>query len=333
VSIFLANRSEGSVSATFEVKILDKLGGTKKVLRLDNLFSGVANDWKACGWSNFITRSGILDQTQNILDDDGTLVVVIAIKEDAPALKPFVPKNPFHKMVQNKFLDEETSDVRFEVSGSGVKEDGAKRSKSCVTFRAHRLILEMCAPMLAALFGSCKDGETDETATVTDVKPDIFRHLLYYVYGGSVSEEELKAHAKDIIDAADKYSIVNLKLEAEAVYVESTEIAVDNAVDNLLYADAKNCALLKEAVMDFLTENSVEASQKISFSDVPSHIIKDLLVAFGRSKNKDGGKDDGGDKFATMRVSELRRNLDERGLEVDGPREAMIEALKNNTDS
>jgi hypothetical protein len=52
------------------------------------------------------------------------------------------------------------------------------------------------------------------------VEPDIFRHLLFYVYGGSVPEEVLKQHAKEIIDTADKYSLVNLKLAAESVYVE-----------------------------------------------------------------------------------------------------------------
>lgn len=43
--------------------------------------------------------------------------------------------------------------------------------------------------------------------------------------------------------------------------------------------------------------------------------------------------EEGGDKFSVMRVSELRRMLGEKGLDVDGSREAMIEALKNGTQS
>jgi hypothetical protein len=46
---------------------------------------------------------------------------------------------------------------------------------------------------------------------ITDVKPDIFRHMLYYLYGGKLSDDELKTNAKDIIDASDKYGIVHLK--------------------------------------------------------------------------------------------------------------------------
>ncbi len=43
---------------------------------------------------------------------------------------------------------------------------------------------------------------------------------------------ELKTHAKDIIDAADRYSIINLKLEAEAAYVKSTDITMDNVMED-----------------------------------------------------------------------------------------------------
>jgi len=229
--------------------------------------------------------------------------------------------------MKKKFLDEETSDVSFDLSYMEVKEDGSKRAKSSVTFPAHRSILQICAPMLAALFGSGEDGEAT-TAAINDIKPDIFRHLLWNVYGGSVPEGELNTHAKDIIDAADKYSIVNLKLEAETAYVNSTTITIDNVMDNLLYADAKNCALLKEAVMDFLAENHDDAVKKLTFSDVPGHLMKDLLVAFSMKNKRQGQGNEKEKDLDVMRVDELRRKLHEKGLDVDGSREAMIDALK-----
>ena len=166
----------------------------------------------------------------------------------------YIPKNPLLNMIQGMFLNVETADVCFEVSGADAKE-GKKEQKASALFHAHSQILKACAPMLANLFDvGHRDGKL-VTTSITDIKPDIFRHLLYYVYGGSVAEADLKTHAKDIIDAADKYSIINLKLEAEAAYVKSTDITIENAVDILLYADAKNCALLKENVLDFLTAN------------------------------------------------------------------------------
>jgi hypothetical protein len=112
--------------------------------------------------------------------------------------------------------------------------------------------------------------------------------------------------------------------------VESTKITLDNAIDNLLYADTKNCALLKESVMNFLAENSTEAAEKISFADVPGHVVKDLLVVFSRNSKKDTNGTSG-DELTTLCVSALRRKLHKMGLDVDGSREAMIASIKSNS--
>jgi hypothetical protein len=319
VSARVYHLSEGSITAAFEIKILDKFGNVKKARGWKYVFNGYKN-W---GWKNFISRSDILDTSQNILDSNGTLTVVISMEVVEEPTTAFVPKNPFVDMILKKFNDETTADVCFEVADER-KGKKKKKAKLSVSFHAHRLILNMCAPTFAAFFGS------NDTASITDVKPGIFRHLLFYVYGGKVPEEELKTHAKDIIDAANKFSIPNLKLEAELVYVASTKITLDNAIDNLLYADTKNCALLKEAVMNFLAEHCTEAAEKISFDDVPGHVAKDLLVAFSRNyKTKSNGADV--DELTTLCVSALRRKLNKMGLEVDGSREAMIASIKSNS--
>jgi speckle-type POZ protein len=327
VSIYLQHRSqcsEGSITLNFQLKIIDKFGKNKKVCE---------DAWTIEGqhshrFYNYIRRSAILNEHQNILDSDGTLRVAVSMKEEPSDV--FVPNNPLHKMMQGIFLDEGTADICFEVCSAEAKGE-QKRVKASELFHAHHLILKACAPMLADLFDLEDSDGKIATATITDVKPDIFRHLLWYVYGGSVPEEDLKAHAKAIIDAADKYSIVNLKLKAEAAFVKSTDITMDNAMDNLLYADAKNCALLEEAVIDFLVENSAEAVEKISFKDVPGHLMKDLLVVISRDWKKDATGTAAVDELSTLRVSALRRKLAEKGLDVDGSREAMIESIKNNS--
>ena len=81
----------------------------------------------------------------------------------------------------------------------------------------------------SALYEMCR-GSSDvgiTTVSITDVKPEVFKFMLYYTYGGKLSEEDLSNNAKDIINACDKYGVVNLKLEAEACYVKSTEITMD----------------------------------------------------------------------------------------------------------
>ena len=335
VSAYLNHRSKGRITTSYIAKIIDKFGeiameGSSPERRT---FDGDSKSW---GFPNFISRSTILNESNNILDHNGTLTVVVSIEVEPTTV--FVPKNPLVRMMQKMFNDETTADVCFEVSAAKGTEDddaGTKRIKATTPFYAHRTILQGCAPMLAATCGSkLNDSGGKVIASVNDVKPDIFHHLLFYVYGGSVPKNVLEEHTKDIIDAADKYSIVNLKLEAETAYVENTKLTFDNAMDNLLYADSRNCALLKETVVNFLAEKHIAAAANISFADFPGHIVKDLLIAVGRNNNKEAnahGITING--WNAPCVSALRRYLNKMGLEFDGSREAMIESIRSNSGS
>ncbi|KAL7515794.1 hypothetical protein ACHAWF_000004, partial [Thalassiosira exigua] len=149
---------------------------------------------------------------------------------------------------------------------------------------------------------------------ISGVQPEIFRHALRYAYGGTIAYDEMKAYAKDIIIAADKFGMANLKLEAEASYVRSTKMKLDNVMDNLLYADAKNCALLKEAAIDFVAEHGAEVLKAVSLKNVTGGMFADLLTVMTRNKERDGKAGDGAIELRTMRVSELREKLHEKGL-------------------
>jgi hypothetical protein len=52
----------------------------------------------------------------------------------------------------------------------------------------------------------------------------------------------------------------------------------------LLYAEPKNCALLKEAAMDYIVENKTDAIEELSFTDIPGTLLNDVLKAFVRSE-------------------------------------------------
>ncbi|KAL7526006.1 hypothetical protein ACHAXR_001266 [Thalassiosira sp. AJA248-18] len=266
---------------------------------------------------------------------NGALVVEVRMKKmvetAAPPPTVFIPENPSAcKIVQNMFMDEETADVVFEVGEGEAKDNATKKAKNTpATFYAHRLILQKCNNTLAEL---CAGGK-DSPISIPDVKPDIFQHLLCYVYGGQVSDDDLKSKTKEIVDAADKYGVTNLKLEAEACFVKSTTITVENMIEHLLYADAKNCALLKEAVMDFIVDNKVQVLESVSFQDAPvgPTMITDILAAVARAEKKKGTINEGGeDQFSTMSISDLRRKVHEKGLDIDGSRESLIASLQES---
>ena len=82
--------------------------------------------------------------------------------------------------------------------------------------------------------------------------------------------------------------------------------------------------------MDYLAEHHDEAVRSLSFPDIPGDVVKDLMIAFGRRMKGNGGATGGSkDDLNMMRVSELRIQLVKLGFDVDGSREAMIEALQN----
>lgn len=324
ISVKLSNMSHGGfmVGYSFSIK-----GECYKEIRHFEQKSEYFHPRDAEYIHDFARRSKVLDSLVS-----GALVVEVRLERFEP--RAFVPENPLYKNILRKFMDEESADVIFEVVEDEQRKRAQKKAKATATFHAHGIFLQDSAPVLADL---CKSSGGDAMAlvTITDVKPAIFRHMLYHLYGGKLSDEELKENAKDLIDAADKYGIVHLKLEAEACYVEHTEITADNVMENLLYADSKNCALLKEAVMDFMLENRKDVMKKASLKDAPAGLLADILAAVGRmyDDSDDDSDDDGDDtdrNYLDMRVSKLRKELHERGLDVDGSRETMIGALKQN---
>jgi len=296
-----------------------------------------------------IKLSYLIDPSNNILVD-GTLTIELSMKLHTPnpstrPCKQFIPTNPINNLMPSMFNNEETADVLFEVSpeeeSSDISTRKSKKAKvSPVRFYAHRCILKLCAPQLADLCES--SGDKLSPIPISNVKPNIFHHLLHYTYGGKITINEFKQHAKDIINASDMYGITNLKLEAEVWYNKCLTLSPENVMEELHYAESKNLALLKEMVMDYLVENSTQIINKVSLDNAPesSSLIRDMLTAISMRRNDNNtiaessasstDDDTNHQKYRTMRVSALRRNLHDRGLGVDGSREVLVAALEKS---
>ena len=334
MSLFLWSRSNKAIDIDFGFSVND--GNGKRVANKRPAgpchFDPVGGSASSRGWPNFAMRYNLLSSLVN-----GTLVIEVRMKVPVPLKSvppPFIPENPFAKNIQRMFLDENFGNISFAVGAQQKKNNTKKAAKTTpVMFHAHQAILRECLTGILADICGSKGGSTSSPIEITDVSPEVFRHLLHSAYGGKISDDDMKLHNKEIIDAANRYGVVNLKLEAEACFVGNTTCTIENVMEHLLYADSMNCALLKEAGMDFLFENSDEAMDKISFNDVltPS-LFRDVLASVLRGKKKLGVKNgtDGENRFNfnSMRISELRREAHEKGLIVDGSREMIITSLK-----
>ena len=96
-------------------------------------------------------------------------------------------------------------------------------------------------------------GDKSTPIQIHDVLLSIFCHLLFHLYWAKVASDDLKCHAKEIIDTANRYIVVDLKLEAEAWLV---------------------------------VENKVKVNRKIPFNYAPGALVNDVLAAMSRGGKK-----------------------------------------------
>lgn len=129
---------------------------------------------------------------------------------------PYIPKNPCVQGILSLFdegRESESTDVTFSFVVNGEVGDGGQAEK----LHAHKLILHGCAPTLAEYCDSCKESNGD--IPIKDVKPEIFRHLLHFVYGGTISCDILKANAKELIDASDRFGVGEISYNILCMHV------------------------------------------------------------------------------------------------------------------
>ena len=319
-SLYLQNMSNNAIDVEYGFSVKD--GGGKKIVHQSTTHHTFdpANSTGLSSWGVGVAKRSLL--LSSLID--GTLIIEVRMKLTAPTYDsvspPFFPETPSGcKMIQGLFLNGKFADIVFEVVGDDALP---------VTFSAHRVIVSSCSSILADLCESHGGG----TIQITGVSPDVFRLLLSYIYSMKISNDDMKTHAKEIIDVADRFGFTSLKLEGEACFVEGTIITVENVMDHLLYAESKNLALLKEASVDYIVANKADAFNKLNTNDLilPGSLIKDLLVALIRNEKEDGTVGGIESELAFMRISELRKKAYKKGLDVDGSREMLIVAIEES---
>jgi hypothetical protein len=307
-------------------------------------------------------------ESKESLSNDSIILASSEGDETRTAPPTFIPENPSAcQLIRNLFMDEKSADVVIQViekpesvtpganqsilgqvtnlttlCGPGVIGQVKKFTGLCGpgqeeptspisdtktaqdTFLAHNFILMKCSTTLSEL------SRSGSPIQITNISPDTFRFVLSYMYGFAIAKDDMKAHTKDIMEAADWLNVFNLKLEAEACYVESITFTIENVMDHLLYADSKNYALLKEAALDFIMMNKSHVLKKVWTDNAPKHILADILTAMaGEETGANATNRDG--QFSRMRVSDLRWQAYSKGLDVDGSREMLIAALQQSS--
>jgi hypothetical protein len=162
----------------------------------------------------------------------------------------------------------ETADVSFKVGRRVIY--------------AHKSILKAMTPELYEL---ATHFDKDIRMPIKGVDPEIFTLMLKYVNGRAILPTDWTEHSKQILEASGKYGFGPLKVEAEAWHTKQLKLTVDNAVDELLYADGTLCLGLKKAVMDFIVNNgkSVIASPSFAKLKESTELMTEVMLELAES--------------------------------------------------
>lgn len=262
LALYLSNMGEHDINASFAMIFRDRAGNV-----YDECCNKVANSFQAGGGNNwgfptFLTRAAIIDDANNVLLD-GTLSIDVEIQTIS---KPneFRRENPFVEKMLKLFEDKVDADVSFKVGSD--------------TISAHKFILKVNAPML---FRFCDGRNGGSHVSIMDVTPEVFNIVMRYIYGGDAPEENvIKKLGKEIIEAATRYGVVCLKVTVETSLVDQRIITKENAVDWLLFADAKTCPLLKEYATAYFSGRIGDMLAHESFKKLEAspRLLKELMV-------------------------------------------------------
>ena len=207
------------------------------------------------GWENFASRSDIFHKAKNILHSSGTLAIVVRIQ---PTKEYRHQPNRFDLGTQ--VFNDKTADMAFKV-----------RDK---IFNAHKQLLKLEAPALLEL---AEHSSKNDPLPIDDVEQDIFGSMLKHVYGKNIFPYFWIEHTKTILEASSRYGFTKLMMEAEEKYMGSYKLTVDNAVEELAYADGHSFKKMKDKASRFIIENIEEIISTPSWGDI-SNELKDEIV-------------------------------------------------------
>jgi hypothetical protein len=197
-------------------------------------------------------------------------------------------------------------------------------------FRAHSQILQANAPILSDFCKNC-NRTSEASVTIHGIAPMIFQLLLRFIYAGEMPDVGIIiAEGRSIIEAADKFELIKLKIATETQMVKNCVVDKTNAADYILFADARSCPLLKEYAISLfmLYAPNILRSEHSKNLRESAQLLEELLY-LSTSGALNQQVSSAGTKSTKMgpSVTELRKDLAEQGLNVDGPKGVLFSRL------
>jgi hypothetical protein len=118
-------------------------------------------------------------------------------------------------------------------------------------FKCHQFMLAARSPVLRAMFQSPMTEAATRRLEIKDLSSDVVDTMLLFIYTGNVPN--LAEAAAELLEAAEKYQIDQLKDLCEQQLIEITDIG--NAVAHLFLGDRFQAMGLRKVAMEFVVQH------------------------------------------------------------------------------
>ncbi len=160
----------------------------------------------------------------------------------ASATEKYLLRTPISDNSQNLILHQleemfekmPLSDVTFKIRGR--------------KFAAHKAILAMRSPVLAAMFHHPTKEMLSSKVEVEDIDPNVFQEVLRFIYTGKTQLTAMDKMALRILAAADKYLLEDLKIQCETHLIR--QMSAENCLELL--------SLTTHHPAEYLKKNAIE---------------------------------------------------------------------------
>ena len=232
----------------------------------------------AYGFPLFISHTELRDDRDLIPDDTLTIMCELTINGGGVSL---VDSGPSSILVPAG--NEETGTWNYMGDMREVFKDGkftdafivCQEKELTAVFPCHKAILAGRSQVFEAMFSpNFKEG-MENKVEVVDVAADVLEEMLRFIYCGGV--KNLKDGAANILVAAEKYALVDLKqMCEESLCVHMT---VENVLDMMDLSDLHNAANLRATALKFIVENAKEVSAQKEWRERIPGVMVDIIDA------------------------------------------------------
>ncbi|XP_065203510.1 speckle-type POZ protein B-like [Planococcus citri] len=174
-----------------------------------------------------------------------------------------VPECNLPENLASLFENQEITDVVLSVNGKD--------------FPAHKVVLAACSPVFHAMFKHNTKENQLNRIDIEDINQVVVGEMLKYIYTGKC--QNLNKFAGELLAAADKYDLYQLKMTCAKILLE--RLSVENAASVLAIADMHSVKQLKNEVIKFIVSKPTEVLATEGWKSIRSNfeLVDEVLCS------------------------------------------------------